>query len=1264
MKIMFMVALWLPLFAGAQPAPPNNFLETLNGSAQPSIGWYSGTTLKSEKSFANGLLKTNNSEWACTVTSAKAPEADGLDMDFSFKLKSGSDNQTAPSVSFKFGQWSTDNYVLIPASVYNGNRYRILGNSYNPRYTRDMFYNPDVPLTISNNPHLTADGNSSLEVQTTNASTPAVCFFSPGLKRGFILLTDQDTWLGNSGISISESAAAKEGVIKITAPAMRKQAAGFGRYFPSGDVAPSWTAGGEVTIRFRLFSFEAAGIPDLLKRFFQVRKSLSGENNPRNLLPMSQLRKYGTDLCRGRWIVVQAGQYYQAENSRDLQLGWLGGLVNTYPMLAINDATERSRVQTEMDFIVDKMQGTSGYFYGQIDQYGRLISEKGIPEIPQMHAMVRKNGDNLLWFIKHFILFKKQGYESLIAEKWEAAAHKLAEAFVKTWRKDGQFGQYIDPDTGLIAVYNSAAGAIVPAALALASRYFNEDSFLQTAIEAARYYYEQFVVKQGLTGGGCGDISQDSDSESAHGFLESLMTLYALTGDKSWLDKAEVQAALCSTWVSSYDHAFPPESDAAKLQCKMAGAVWASIQNKHAAPGICTSSGDYIFKLYRATGNRLYADLIRDIQRAHTEATHFPGHPTAEEGNGSAMERIQPSDAEGRGKIGELPKGINFWTVNDGTLMTLELPGIYWQTDKNEFYVFDQVEAERFKENGINKIKITNPTPFDAAVSIFMETSAQAKKTLLAGEFYEWPTVTVKAGKSVIYPAECIPPLPCFSPKEANVWIAGDNYRFDFNNGKFQTSDRKDYGTNVISTSVSICDKESGDLRFYSDGKNVWNKNFNIMPNGDGLISGDGFGQHALIVPMPGNKEKYFLFTVKCQANAHDNGLYCHVVDMSLDGGMGDVAPGAKNTLLLADAAEALTATLHANGNDFWLVAHENGTNRFVVFPIAYQGVGTPAFFAIGATYERFPKGAAKGSIIISPDRAKLAFNLNTHQDIVRKEDENSPLEIYDFGPKTGVISNRLALAQLSNIQTLIFSPDNTKLYAGCYDNTPSQDYGLLQFDLSAGTPEKIVNSRSYLKWPYKPIADIEPMPSFKLQLGPDGRLYSGAMGGKQNGINQRVLFYLEQPNLPLKDAKPGFRYLDSPNNKNISPDGYKPEQSFPNFMQYYFCGLESAELKPATAVAVAAGIKEEDMKLKETVTVFPNPAEELLSIGGSSEKYLFPACIKIYSAEGKLLQEQEVQSPPFPKIDIRAFKAGVYILNIQNQNGVSSVKVIKRGDQ
>lgn len=168
--------------------PVNDFLKNLKGNIHPSIGWYTGTQLDSEQSLAKGFQKAKDSEWLCKIAATKTPnQPDAIDVTASFKLTKGSASSAAVAVSFDFDQWSTENYILVPAIVYNGNRYRSIGNGYMPQYPKDMYYNPDVPLTISNNPRLSnkAGEPSLIELQTTNAATPAVCFYSPSSKKGF-----------------------------------------------------------------------------------------------------------------------------------------------------------------------------------------------------------------------------------------------------------------------------------------------------------------------------------------------------------------------------------------------------------------------------------------------------------------------------------------------------------------------------------------------------------------------------------------------------------------------------------------------------------------------------------------------------------------------------------------------------------------------------------------------------------------------------------------------------------------------------------------------------------------------------------------------------------------------------------------------------------------------------------------------------------------------------------------------------------------------
>ncbi len=271
----------------------------------------------------------------------------------------------------------------------------------------------------------------------------------------------------------------------------------------------------------------------------------------------------------------------------------------------------------------------------------------------------------------------------------------------------------------------------------MASQYFNEPEYLNIAKEAADFYYRRDFVNLGMTTGACADILQNADSETSAGFMTALMALYDTTGDAQWLEKSRNLANLAATWTISYDYDFPPQYELYQLGAKMAGAVWASTQNKHGAPGFCTSSGDPLFKIYRATGDLRYADLMHDIIHAHAEGLRPDGEIT---------ERLTYCDADSRGSRGG---GSTGWNELNGILMAMELPGIYVRTDENRVYVFDSVEVKTLKRDASGvTLQIHNPTKFNAVVKIFAENGGQAQKPLGYTAFLKWPTVSINAGHS------------------------------------------------------------------------------------------------------------------------------------------------------------------------------------------------------------------------------------------------------------------------------------------------------------------------------------------------------------------------------------------------------------------------------------------------------------------------------------------------------------------------------------
>lgn len=684
-------------------------------------------------------LTPDSKDWSVKIV----PDAEKGGKQYIFEAKRAMQD-VGVAVAFDQYDWCSDNYVMIPAVVYNGNRQRIVNREYATGLDKSDYRRKDLALTSNPIPQLSPEfgAKSRLEVSVCNASTPVITYFDRKERKGTFLFTDQGIdWKGeikDHALIVEESADRSVASMVISAPGVREYKPEFIGFSPSPDRGVSVKPGDKIVIRVAKIEFEANDVPALLSRFMSERKLHTAEETPRNLMPMSEVQTRMLRNIEERYHEGEKWQYYCPENADWMSYGWIGGLMNTYPMLALGDDFHLQRVANTFNFGLLNGYGKSGYYYDVLGADGKILYRDGAKLNPGI-GLTRKNADVLYWMVKQFMLLKKQGKEDAILPEWEKQVKGLADAFVKTWNAEKTWGNYLDIETGEIAAYNTTGGAMAVGGLALASVYFKEPSYLEVARQAASAYYDHFALV-GFTSGGCGDILQNADSETAAAFMTALMTLYEVTEEETYLKQSADLANLCATWTVSFPYQLPDDTPLAKLGANLTGAVWASTQNKHGAPGFCTQSGDALFKLYRTTGNLLYADLLRDIIHAHAEGV---------QPNGKITERLTYCDADSRGSRGD--GGKTGWNETNGALMALEIPGIYVRTDLGKAYTFDHVTVEEIKKAGNGtRMVLHNPTAFDATVTIFAENGEQAKMPLGDNAFLDWKQkVTVKAGKKV-----------------------------------------------------------------------------------------------------------------------------------------------------------------------------------------------------------------------------------------------------------------------------------------------------------------------------------------------------------------------------------------------------------------------------------------------------------------------------------------------------------------------------------
>lgn len=362
---------------------------------------------------------------------------------------------------------------------------------------------------------------------------------------------------------------------------------------------------------------------------------------------------------------------------------------------------------------------------------------------PYTHSwtLTRRQADALWYLLKHLEWLETEDPAFRAPPDWDRALRAATDVFVRLWRKNRQFGQFLHQETGEILVGGSTSGALVPAALAAAWRRFREEEYLRVARESGRAFADH-LLRAGYTNGGPGDALQNPDSESCAALVESFAELLAADGDPAWVEAGRCAAALLSTWVMPYDFPFPEGTEFARLNIRSRGSVFANTQNKHSAPGICTHAGVGLLHLFRATGDVRWMDLLRDIARFLPQVVSRPGcEIRAKDGrvlpSGWINERVNTSDWDDN--IGGVFHGST-WSEVALLLTVAELPGVYSRPDIGRVWCLDHVEAEIAGDSLILK----NPTGHDAEVRVLVE--SRPSKLLARADLWRLPRTRVPAG--------------------------------------------------------------------------------------------------------------------------------------------------------------------------------------------------------------------------------------------------------------------------------------------------------------------------------------------------------------------------------------------------------------------------------------------------------------------------------------------------------------------------------------
>lgn len=456
----------------------------------------------------------------------------------------------------------------------------------------------------------------------------------------------------------------------------------------------------------------------------------------------------------------------------------------------------------------------------------------------------------------------------------------------------------------------------------------------------------------------------------------------------------------------------------------------------------------------------------------------------------------------------------------------------------------------------------------------------------------------MKKLKSFLLIASLLCTMTTFSQvneENANIWYFGEFCGLDFNSGNPVAL--TDGALTTREGCASVC-SENGTLLFYTDGSLIWDANHNIMLNGSGLMGNSSATQSSIIIPCPENDSIFYVFTVDATENYLANGLRYSKVNINLNGGLGSVT-STKNVLLYTPVCEKVTAIVHSNAKDVWVISHEWDSDAFYVYLIDSDSLHTtPVITNIGASYSS-PYSSSVGYMKASVTGNKIAI-ASYSQGVV---------ELFDFNKSDGTISNCISESPPHfNAYGVEFSPNEEILYVSDVISPAIYQYDISGND-SLNNPVMIPQSFSY---------------GGALQIGPNGKIYAA----DEFSLYLGVINYPDSTGIACNFETEAV-YLD----------GRICRLGLPSL--FYYKGFQFV------------GQKTIDRK-NEKIKVFPNPSNGKISI--ETENILQ---VEIININGQLIKKIKCDNN-YINVDLSKQTDGIYFVKIITDTETIMKKIVK----
>lgn len=427
-----------------------------------------------------------------------------------------------------------------------------------------------------------------------------------------------------------------------------------------------------------------------------------------------------------------------------------------------------------------------------------------------------------------------------------------------------------------------------------------------------------------------------------------------------------------------------------------------------------------------------------------------------------------------------------------------------------------------------------------------------------------------------------------------------------------------------------ISSEETGEILFCTNGFTILDRNADTMENAFGFSpcaystsyadEGVTFSQGALVLPFPEHPNQYYMFhepiVIGINGVTYANKLYYSFIDLTMNNGLGKVSN--KNTMIAIDSLSEglLTATKHANGRDYWVVAPRYSADGYHIFLLTANGIEHKTYQSIGTRRLSYGGG---GTALFSPDGTKYVKHDNYLADRII---------ILDFDRCTGTFSNPTEIDfPYQGAGGACISPNSRWLYV----NT---DVSMYQMDLWAAN----IEASKILLGTYDGYASPFASTFYMAQLAPDGKIYYNCTNGENV---MHVIDYPDSQGVACSFRQHAIQLL--------SYNSF----TMPHFPNYYLGELVGSGCDTITTSSLSP------IMVEQNVYAYPNPTQDKLYIGMNHIPQGAELVI-INSLGQEVYRKQVADTTQETEISLSSFPQGVYYLQVRAENAIFTEKIIK----